>query len=582
MNIEALIKEKIQSVLVTQNINPIDFEVEIPKDSTHGDFSSNVAMKLAKELKKSPIEIAKMLVDELSKDSFFVAVEAVMPGFINFKLQSSTFKNIISTIVSEKSDYGKSEVGNNREVMIEFGQPNTHKAFHVGHLKSAITGLSVVRLHENLGYKVIKANYFGDVGMHVAKATWGFLNTEVPDDFQVWDKHEKMKFIDDCYVKGSNAFKDNPQIAEEIKKFNKDIYAKVPGNSWDTYHLLRKYSLEHQEDVWKSLGVTFDRQYAESEVYENAVEIVKTNIGTIFEESDNAIIFRGEKVKLTNWVFLTSEGNPTYSAKDLGLATKKFQEYPNLFKSIVTTSVEQADYFKVVIHVLNLIKPETTGKYFHIPFGWMLKGGKKVSSRMGGSIKGMDILNEIKEVAYKKISELRNYSEEDKKEIVHNVANAGLKFLILSHEFHKDFSYEPEQFLSFEGFSGPYILYTYARANSILNKVGEAEFKRDDVSLKKYTEEENVLENESELNLLKLLAQYPNVALEAGSKIAPNLICNYVYEVAQSFNSFYQHCRVLNAEDEKNKSARLALTLATSQVLKNALALLGIDTVEKM
>lgn len=582
MNFEALIKEKIVSVLKSKEIDFNDFEVEIPKDPTHGDYSSNVAMKLVKELKKAPIEIAKSLTEDLSTDSFFTDVQAVMPGFINFKIKSSTFKETISSIVKQKDDYGKSQIGENREVMIEFGQPNTHKAFHVGHLKSAITGLSVVNLHENLGYKVIKANYFGDIGMQVAKTTWGFLNTEVPDEFQIWDKHEKMKFIDDCYVKGAGAFKDSPEIEKEIRAINIEIYQKKPGQNFETYNLLRKYSLEHQEDVWNSLGVNFDRQYPESEIYENAMEIVKANIGKVFEESEGAIIFRGENVKLTNWVFLTSEGNPTYSAKDLGLATKKFQEYPNLYKAIVTTSVEQTDYFRVVIHVLNLIKPETVGKYFHIPFGWMLRGGRKFSSRMGGSTKGMDILNEVKEVAYKKISELRDYSEEEKIEIVHKVANAGLKFLILSHEFHKDFSYEPEQFLSFEGFSGPYILYTYARANSILNKVEDDSFQTDDESLLKYVQVDGVLQDEAELSLLKLLAQFPSVALEAGERIAPNLICTYVYEVAQSFNSFYQKCRVINAENEETKLARLTLTWSTAQVLKNALKLLGIQTVEKM
>lgn len=580
MNFKELIKEKILAVLVSMEINFADFEVETPKDPSHGDFSSNVAMKLVKELKKSPLDIASDIANKLQEDEFFTSVEVAKPGFINFKIKKSGFKEVISSIISLGENYGKSVIGENREVMIEFGQPNTHKAFHVGHLKSAITGLSVVRLHENLGYKVIKANYFGDVGMHVAKATWGFLNSDVPDEFQTWDKHERMRFIDDCYVKGSVAFKENPQIEQEIRAINKDIYSKTEGKNYETYLLLREHSLEHQNDVWQSLGVTFDREYPESEIYEDAVNIVKKNMGSVFEESEGAVIFRGEKVKLTNWVFLTKEGNPTYSAKDLGLAAKKFAEYPDLYKSIVTTSVEQADYFKVVIHVLNQIMPNTVGKYFHIPFGWMLRGGRKFSSRMGGSIKGMDILNEVKEVAYEKISELRDYTEEEKKEIVHNVANSGLKFLILSHEFHKDFSYEPEQFLSFEGFSGPYILYTYARANSILSKAEG--FSTDSSSVDSYLKSDGVLESDSETTLLKLLSEFPSVALEAGNRIAPNLICNYTYEVAQAFNGFYQKCRVINAETEKDKLARLALTLATAQVIKNSLNLLGIETVEKM
>ncbi len=571
MNIKEELKKLVETALKTLGYET-SVVIEIPKDSTHGDFSTNAAMRLAGQLKKSPIDIAEEIVEKMSDHSLVEQVEVMNPGFINFTLSTEIYKEIVAEIKEKKDNFGKSDYGQNKEVMIEFGQPNTHKAFHVGHLKSAVSGLSMVKLHENLGYKVIKANFFGDVGMQVAKATWGYLHSDVPVEFESWDHNQKMKFIDDCYVKGSIAFKEDPNAEKEIRQANKDIYADLDNDNVKVYKLLREKSLEHQAEIWKSLGISFDREYPESEIQSDAIKIVKEHIGDIFEESEGAIIFKGENKGLNNWVFLTSEGNPTYSAKDLGLAYKKFLEYPNMEKGIVTTSVEQKDYFRAVIYILGIIKPETKGRYFHIPFGWMLRSNKKFSSRMGGSIKGMDVLNEIQEVAYKKISELRNYTEEEKKDIVHKVSTAGLKFLILSHEFHKDFNYDPEQFLSFEGYSGPYLLYTYARANSILNK--SEELKEFDIK--------NVYKSEYEANLLKLLNAYPDVAKDSGINIAPHTICNFLYELAQAYNTFYANCRVLNAETEEDKNARIALTQATAQVLKNGLNLLGIDVVEKM
>ncbi|MCA9386444.1 arginine--tRNA ligase [Candidatus Dojkabacteria bacterium] len=574
-------KDKIAKLFsdIIKNKYSIDIvvQVERPNDSSHGDLAVNVAMQLSGKLNQNSREIAQELISEISDDSkkelYIDSLEIAGPGFINIKLSTKVFKDILLDIIDKEDKFGTSNFGQSKKVMVEFGQPNTHKAFHVGHLKSAVSGLSMVKLHENLGFDVIKANYYGDVGMHVAKSTWGWLNTEKPTDFDNLNVHEKMKFIDDCYVKASKEFSENKEVEEQIRKINKDIYDEVDNLETKTYKELRKISLDHQKELWKELGVEYDREYPESEIYKKALEIVEEYKDTVFEESDGAIIYNGEKEGLTTWVFLTSEGNPTYSAKDLGLAHKKFEEYPDLYKGIVTTSVEIADYFKVVIHILNKIMPETKDRYFHIPFGWMLQGGRKFSSRMGGSIKGTDILDEVKAIAYKKISDLKDYSEEEKQEIVNYVANAGLKFLILSHEFHKDFSYDPDQFLSFEGFSGPYILYTYARAKSILRKA-ETEISKE-VS-------DNSLNSESELIVLKTLSEYPEVAFNAGINITPHTVANYLYDLAGKFNSFYTEHSVLKAESNEDKNARLLLATATATVLKNGLNLLGIETAEKM
>lgn len=575
-------KEQIQNLLkkIVLDLYGIetDPKLEVPKDTTHGDLSSNIAMILSKQVGKNPRDLAQEIVTKIqeAKSSIVEGVELAGPGFINITLTNDSLSSILVEVLKKGSTYGKSSVGEGKQVMIEFGQPNTHKAFHVGHLKSAISGLSMVKLHENLGYEVIKANFYGDIGMQVAKPTWGFMHTETPEDFDTWDVHAQMKFIDECYAFGSTQFKENPEVEKEIRAINSSIYAEEDTETTRVYKRLREISLKHQADVWKNLGVVYDREYPESEIYKDAIKIVDQFKETIFEESEGAIIYDGKKVGLTTWVFLTSEKNPTYSAKDLGLAYKKFTEYPNLEKGIVTTSSEIADYFKVVIHILGIINPKTKGRYFHIPFGYMLRGGKKFSSRMGGSIKGMDILDEVRKVSYEKISALKEYPEEEKTAIVQAVANAGLKFLILSHEFHKDFSYDPEQFLSFEGFSGPYILYTYARSKSILRKENV------DGTMRIENFDASILTSEYEIAVIKLLAEYPDVAFSAGQNVTPHIVCTYIYKLAQTYNQFYTNCPVIKADSESLKYARLALTQATAQVLKNGLNLLGIDTVEKM
>jgi len=545
----------------------ISFLIEKPKEESYGDYSTNVAMVLAGTLKRNPLEIAQEIVGKIDKSNFLESVDAIVPGFINFKIKKEFFLKELQKILAEKGNYGKLEK-NSKKTMVEFGQPNTHKAFHIGHLKSAISGLSVCKLIENLGCEVIKTNYYGDIGMHTAKSTWGVMQKDLPEDFDTWDKHKRMKYIDDAYVFASENFDEN-EI--EIREINRDIYNKNKTEATQLHKKIKVWSLKHLDAIFSDLGVVYDKQYPESQVYEEAIRIVKENIGNIFEESQGAIIYSGEKDGLVTWVMQTKEGIPTYSAKDIALGFQKFRDYPDLDLNITLTSVEQKDYFQAIIKILEKLDGKFKNRYFHIPFGWMLREGKKTSSRMGGSIKGVDILKEALEEAKTKIAELKNYDKEKREEIARVVALAGLKFLILSHEFHKNINYDPKKFIDFEGYSGPYILYAYVRAKSILQKS-----KNLGIAFPS-----NWKMNEFEKKLLKWLVRYPQTAYRAGTEIAPHLLCNYLYELAQRFNSFYANCPVIKASEEE-KGIRLALSEGTAQVLKNGLGLLGIETIEEM
>jgi len=580
-------------------------EVEINKaPEEFGDYSTNVAMKLSGRLKKNPMEIAEKIKEELeakkppqssfrkrgisggkdiSKNSlshnWIEKTEVVKPGFINFYFSQKAYQTVLMDIEKEKEKYGFSDLKKGKKAMVEFGQPNTHKAITVGHLKSAVSGLSIVKIFEALGYEVIKANFFGDVGMHVAKSTWGVMNKEKPENFEKLSNDQKMKFVNESYVEASNAFKQDSEIEKEIRLINKDIYNKTDNENYNWYQKIRAWSIEHQNAVFEELGVTYDRQYPESEVYQEAIEIVKKYKGKIFEESQGAVIYNGEKDGLNTWVFLTKEGNPTYSAKDLALALKKFFEY-DLDLAVVTTSVEQTDYFKAIIKVLEKIDGKFKGRYKHIPFGWLLVDGKKTSSRMGKIVKCVDIIEKAKKLAEEKITSEKAYSLEEKNDIINKVALGGLKFLILSHEFHKDINYDPNDFIKLEGFSGPFVMYSYVRINSIVKKIVEAE----DVFLRLDKEdwEELKFKTKQEKQLASALATYQDVVLRAGEELSPHIVCNYLYELAQKFNSFYEHCPIQKADNRVQKKARMALAKATGQVLKNGLSLLGIETLEKM
>ena len=577
--------------LFSINLNPFDIEVTRTVEAKFGDYTSNIALKITGELHKNPREIATALATAIQNNlnsetmpaaeerlcyGFIKNIEVAGPGFINFHLNEHYFLKNLQRVLQENENYGRWEIGQGR-VMVEFGQPNTHKAFHVGHLKSAITGLGVVRLFENLGFNVIKANFYGDVGMHVAKCVWGYIQKSKDDSFKSQienekDPHLRMKLLDSCYVYASKEFKENPDSEKEIREINKKIYAKNDTEIMKNYLLTLEWSLAHLNSIFAELGVVYDRQYPESEVYQIGIQKVNENLDKIFIKDDGALILPGEKYGVDRWVFVTKEGNPTYSAKDYGLAIKKFEEYPDLSISAYTTSVEQISYFKGVFKAIELSDNRFIGKLLHIPFGWMLREDKKkFSSRLGQTIKGIDVLNEAKDYSLKKISENKSYQKEEAEEIARKISIAGLKFLILSHEIHRDLTYDPKKFLNPEGFSGPYILYSYVRAKSILREANS--------EIKNIDSEYQI--NNDELEVIKLISQFEQVTLRAGKNIAPHLIANYIFDLAQSFNKFYKNNKVL-VDDEKIKNFRLALTKAVSIVLANGMYLLGIDTIEQM
>lgn len=577
----------IHSALVKQGIVDIgiqDLQIEEPKDSSHGDYSSNIALKLTKILKKNPIEIANSLADELKKDPLLAKIEVASPGFINFFVSESTLSQSLASITSEKfkSDLAKKLAG--KKVMVEFTDPNPFKEFHIGHMYSNSVGESIARLYEVLGADVRKACYQGDVGMHVAKSVWGIvksfeeLGIKTPTEYiakQNFSEKDSIveltNFLGKCYAKGASAYEETETFKEEIKQINKKIYDKTDEYINLLYDWGREKSLEYFEYAYKKLGMiprkagtAFDFYFFESKVADKGKEVVLTN-KRLFKESDGAIIFPGEEYGLHSRVFINSMGLPTYEAKELGLAPAKFEKFP-YDKSIIITGNEIKEYFKVLLKVLSLISPELEEKTTHLTHGMVRLPEGKMSSRKGNVKTALWLLEEVKNKAAQANSEKEGKPEVDSDEAI---AIAAIKYSFLKITLGNDIEFDIDNALSFQGDSGPYLLYTYVRARSVLSKESN---KSSDIKFS----------DEAELELAKELIKFEDMVVSAALGYSPNILCGYLHEVSQKYNAFYNKLSILNAESEEIKQARLALTEATSIVLKNGLNLLGIETVERM
>jgi len=587
------------------DIRPEEIKIEPPQHESFGDLSTNIALQLAAELKKSPRDIAMQIVKELesAKLNGIQKIEAHGAGFINF-VETADFNSAnIEKLIKENDSYGSNSSLKNTNIIIEFTDPNPFKEFHIGHLYSNSVGESISRILEVNGANLKRADYFGDVGMHVSKTIWGLLQKFQEDGLDM-DKLEKeplndrIKYLGQAYAKGATAFKEaNEDVQEEMKGINKQVfiagqdiyrqrYNKEPQVDYSNVEIESKYdfdlvnkiykkgrawSLEYFETIYKRVGTKFDLYYPESVSAEFGYALVQEGFKKgIFEKSDGATIFSKEKSRLHTRVFINALGLPTYEAKDLGLAPAKYQDF-KYDRSIIFTGNEIDEYFKVVLKAMSLVKPELAEKTIHMSHGMVRLPEGKMSSRTGKIITGEWLLNEAKEKITKKMSNIDSNINLDV--TAETLAIASIKYAFLKHSIGSDIAFDFDKSLSFEGDSGPYLEYTYARAKSILREVSEIQYSEQNIKS---------LTSDGETALMKALSQFPKVIEKAAENYAPNLICTYLFDLAQKFNSFYKNNPVLKAENQKKKNARLILTQATSIVIKNGLNLLGIKTVERM
>lgn len=539
--------------------------VEKPKDASHGDYSTSVALALAKKLNKSPREIANTIISEIRTSliranksvrnkSIFEKVEAAGPGFINFYLSKDFFIENVRVILKNKH-FGRNKSLKNQKVVVEYTDTNILKDFHIGHLMSNSIGESLSRIFEFQGANVKRACYQSDVGLHIAKAVWG----KIKNSLYSWQ---------DAYVFGSEKYEIDENVKKEIVELNKKIFERTDKTVNKIYDEGKKWSLNYFESIYKKLGTKFDYYFFESEVADLGKKIVENNAGKVFEKGDNgAIIFKGEKVGLHTRVFINSEGLPTYEAKDLGLAKFKYGKY-TYDKSVIVTANEQNEYFKVMLAAMSRIFPELQKKTTHIGHGMLRLSEGKMSSRTGRVITFESLLGNVEELVHQKI-EGRELPEGEKKGITEKVAIGALKYSILKQSVGSDIVYDFEKSISFEGDSGPYLQYSYARAQSVLKKAKAEKVK---ASLKNIAEV---------TQLEKLMHYFPEVIEKAGKEYEPHIITLYLTELAREFSNYYANNKIVDKTD-KFSPYKVALTQAFSIIMKNGLWLLGIPVLEKM
>jgi len=567
MNIKEKIEDLTKNTLKSLNIEVKNVSLEHPADLEMGDFSTNVAMVLAKKNKINPKELAEKIVKKLNKNlpTEVLKIQIAGTGFINFFLSKEFFVDSIKEILENKN-FGRNNIFKGKKVMVEYTQPNPFKPFHIGHLMSNTIGESISRIIEFSGAKMVRANYQGDIGPHVAKAIYELLKSGLPEE----DKSvsEKARYIGNLYTKGNDAYETDEKAKKEIEEINKKVYDKSDKKINEIYDWGRRITLEAFEEIYKVLGTSFNYYFFESIVAPIGEKIVSSS--DVFEKSDGAMVFRAEKYdsKLHTRVFITSQGLPTYETKELGLTKMKFEK-ENLDLSVVITAHEQEEYMKVVSKALEIISPEFASKMKHVVHGMMRLASGKMSSRKGNVITGESLILESCAEILKKIED-RNFTEEEKKQISKEVGVSALKYSILKQNIGGNIVYDFEKSISFEGDSGPYLQYSFARANSVLEKA----------------KKENILpgfmlDDSTPTEVEKLLYRFPEIVLRSAQEFEPHYIANYLIDIARAYNTYYGNTKIIDKNDSTS-SYKVALTLAFSLVIKNGLYLLGIKAPERM
>jgi len=575
------IKNLIKNALKKLNIEISNIILEHPSDLKMGDYSTNVALAVAKNIGTNPKELAEKIVEILRQaQGEFTEIQEIQvagAGFINFYLSRKFFGRSVEEILNTAENFGKNNLLEGQKIMVEYTDPNPFKPFHIGHLMTNAIGESVARILEHSGAMVARANYQGDVGLHIAKAIWGLQKNGLPNPNLSISK--KAEYIGECYSLGATEYglvylsegEKDSSAKKEIDEINKKLYSKTDEKINEIYDWGFKVTMEAFEELYKILGTKFELYFLESIVAVVGENIVRATIGKVFEESDGAIVFKAEKhdPKLHTRVFITSQGLPTYETKELGLTEDKFKELPGMNLCIVVTANEQEEYMKVVAKAISLIHPEYKDKMKHITHGMMRLATGKMSSRKGNVVTGESLIRDTIALVTERLKE-RDYSEEIKNKIAEQVGVAAVKYSILKQSTGGDIAYDFEKSISFEGDSGPYLQYSYARANSVLEKA----------------KKENILPDFAILpsdisSVEKLLYRFPEIVLRSAKEYEPHYITNYLIEIARAYNSFYGNTVIVNKED-KTSSYKIALTFAFTFVMKKGLHLLGIEAPEKM
>lgn len=568
-------RQAVAELIVKQtklDINEIEQSIEIPPQEEMGDYAFP-CFRLAKALKKNPAQIATEISQDLreQKPEWLAEIKVAGP-YLNFYLDRSSYaRTVLTEILSEKEKFGRSDLGDNKNVIVEYSSPNIAKPFHVGHAFTTILGQVIGNIYEAIGFNVIRLNHLGDYGTQfgkliVAWKLWG--------DEEALAK-EPITELTRVYVKFHSEMEQNPDLEEQAREAFKQLENKEP-KAVELWQKFKDFSLLEFNRLYDRLNINFDNYNGESFYSDMIPEVAEMlEAKGLLEESRGAQVVDLEEFNLNPCIILKSDGTTIYASRDIAAILYRDQEY-DYYKNIYVVGLPQTNHFQQVFAVLKKANFGKADQNIHVGFGSVKFKDGDFSTRKGNIILLEDLLDQS--VAKTKEIIVKNNPEMSQEEIAQTAESIGIgavKYTYLKNGREHDIMFDWDEILDFEGDTAPYLMYTYARAKSILSKAEYFDNESLDLNLELLTESD-------EFSLIKDMYQYPEALVQAAEEYEPSIMLRKVSQLARSFNRFYHNTPILRTEDEQLKKARLALVYAVSIVIQNGLQLAGINTVERM
>lgn len=559
-NLEGLTEDEIKSM------------IEIPQDQSMGDYAFP-CFRLAKTMRKAPNLIAAELAEKLQGEQLFSEISPVNAYVNMFVSREEMMKSTVSEVLEEKENFGRSDIGGNKKVIVEFSSPNIAKPFHIGHIRSTVIGNSLSKIYDALGYDVFKINHLGDYGTQFGKMICAYRRWGNREDVI----NSPIKTLLGYYTKFHVEVEEHPELEDEARA----IFTKLEQGSKEEVELwqwFREESLKEFQRVYDMLGIEFDSYNGES-FYSDKMPRFEKELSDkgLLHESNGAKVVDLEEYKLGTALIKKSDGSSLYITRDIAAAVYRKENY-DFYKNIYVVATQQNLHFQQLFKILELMGYDWANQCVHVPFGMVRLEEGTMSTRHGRVVFLEDVLNGAIEKT-REIIEEKNPNIENLEEITSQVGIGAVVFNELSNNRIKDYTFKWDQILNFDGETGPYVQYTHARCASLLRKAGE------DI-VAKAQDPKNVdfallAKSDSAYELTKLIYAFPGVVEQAGEKYEPSIITRHIIDIAQCFNKFY-HDEHIIVDDEVEKTSKIALVIATKRVIATGIGLLGMKAPERM
>lgn len=559
-NLEGITEDEIKSM------------IEIPQDQSMGDYAFP-CFRLAKTMRKAPNLIAAELAEKLQGEKLFSEVSPVNAYVNMFVSREEMMKSTVSEVLEEKENFGRSDIGGNKKVIVEFSSPNIAKPFHIGHIRSTVIGNSLSKIYDALGYDVFKINHLGDYGTQFGKMICAYRRWGNREDVI----NSPIKTLLGYYTKFHVEVEEHPELEDEARA----IFTKLEQGSKEEVELwqwFREESLKEFQRVYDMLGIEFDSYNGES-FYSDKMPRFEKELSDkgLLQESKGAQVVDLEEYKLGTALIKKSDGSSLYITRDIAAAVYRKENY-DFYKNIYVVATQQNLHFQQLFKIIELMGYDWANQCVHVPFGMVRLEEGTMSTRHGRVVFLEDVLNGAIEKT-REIIEEKNPNIENLEEITSQVGIGAVVFNELSNNRIKDYTFKWDQILNFDGETGPYVQYTHARCASLLRKAGE------DI-VAKAQDPKNVdfallAKSDSAYELTKLIYAFPGVVEQAGEKYEPSIITRHIIDIAQCFNKFY-HDEHIIVDDEVEKTSKIALVIATKRVIATGIGLLGMKAPERM